>query len=793
MASLSTPNHKGRWAAWRRELPRLSALVAIGGVLWVTISQLHPELLLNSSITTGGDTGAHVALPEFLRSSLLSHGHLTGWYPGWYDGFPLYTFYFVFPDLLAALGSYVVSYGVAFKMATIAGSVAMPFAAYGLGRLFRLRAPLPSALAVATLPFLFDPTFTIDGGNLFSTLAGEYAFSLSLALSLLVIGLFARGVEEGKGGVVTPVVMALCLGSHLVPFLYAGLGALAVTLIALLPRTWLRGDDSQGNPAGLLGRSRLGRPQALWWSVRTGLIGLGLSAWWFIPFVANQGYTNPMGYTNDTDYLNKLFPSATIWVAVLAGLGAILAIRLASRFAITFIALALVSALAFVVVPQGSLWNERILPLWYLSLYLIGAWMVGYLVAALVRWIRRERLERSFSSASLHRRRAHGRTYGWLPAAVGGPVALLALAILVVLPPMVPDLVAPSTLKAVGVTVGSNQVSSWAQWNYSGYEAKPAYPEYQTIMKTMGSLAGRYGCGRAMWEYSSSLDRFGTPMALMLLPYWTNNCVGSQEGLFFESSATVPYHFLIQAEVSAAPSNPQVNLPYSAVNVPMGVAHLQMLGVKYLMTSSPTVTAAADKTSSLTKLTTIGPFSAESGGSPTTWSIYLIHDAPLVVGLKRLPIVVPGIEASSDTWKNINVTWFEQPYRWDSPLAASGPANWPRGSGSTSSSPAVTPAKITKIVTSSSSVSFDVDRVGVPVEVRVSYYPRWHVQGATGPYRISPDLMAVVPTRHHVVLSYGSDPSTTTGVVATMLSVLCLGAVAWIPRWSRRKGAHRRR
>ena len=32
-------------------------------------------------------------------------------------------------------------------------------------------------------------------------------------------------------------------------------------------------------------------------------------------------------------------------------------------------------------------------------------------------------------------------------------------------------------------------------------------------------------CGRAHWEYESNLDRYGTPMALMLLPYWTNGCI----------------------------------------------------------------------------------------------------------------------------------------------------------------------------------------------------------------------------------------------------------------------------
>ena len=44
-------------------------------------------MLLTNTTTTGGDTGAHIAMPKFLEG-LVSHGHLTGWDPGWYDGFP---------------------------------------------------------------------------------------------------------------------------------------------------------------------------------------------------------------------------------------------------------------------------------------------------------------------------------------------------------------------------------------------------------------------------------------------------------------------------------------------------------------------------------------------------------------------------------------------------------------------------------------------------------------------------------------------------------------------------------
>ena len=96
------------WPAW-------ADAVAVLGITAVVLSQLHPNLLFLSTTTSGGDTGAHVALPAFLKSNLLTHGQLTGWDPGWYDGFPLYTFYFPLPGIITVLLDAVFSYEVAFN------------------------------------------------------------------------------------------------------------------------------------------------------------------------------------------------------------------------------------------------------------------------------------------------------------------------------------------------------------------------------------------------------------------------------------------------------------------------------------------------------------------------------------------------------------------------------------------------------------------------------------------------------------------------------------------------------
>jgi hypothetical protein len=775
---------------------RLLDAAVVFCVIYVTVWSLHPSLLFSSTTITGGDTGSHLALPAYLRSQG-DLFNLTPWYPGWFAGMPAYTYYFVLPDFLATLASYVINFAVAFKIATILGSVLMPITAYVMAKLFKAPRPVPAALALATLPFLFDASFTIDGGNLFSTMAGEYAFSLSLALSLLTIGLFARGVRTGRGYWWAALSLGATLASHVLPWFFA-IGAVGVLVVfELLARRGI-GDPRDRDMV----RGDYARP--LRFAMGAGLLSVGLSMWWLIPFGTTQSLTNSMGYTNDNvATLHAVFTwlgwfnssggaAGDRWVIVLAAFAFVAAFWVRDRLGMVLATLTALSLVAFVLDPQSVIWNERLVPFWFITTHLSAGWLFGYFLS---RWVDRSPIAKHSRGAlavgggadagdASNKEEVLERARGQETSVDPGPEvdqrddveartrrrtirATFAVALLGLVS-TVPGLI-PAAASRLHLSTSGNQVSSWAQWNYSGYQTKPAWPEYHDVITTMQGVAKRFGCGRAMWEYNANENRFGTPEALMLLPYWTNNCVDSMEGLFFESSPTTPYHFLDQAELSASPSNPQVGLSYGTLDVAQGVEHLQMLGVKYYIAYSPMAVSEAEADPQLSLVA-----STKKWPSPgATWRVFLIKNSPMVEALTYLPNVISGISTRVG-WLDANTSWWLNPDLWSVTATDSGPASWPRASSIEHMKRSLALPKVTvsKVVVGAQSISFHVSRVGVPVLVKISYFPRWRASGATGPYRVSPNLMVVVPTSNDVSMVYGNSLANEWGNAVTALTIL---------------------
>jgi hypothetical protein len=281
----------------------------------------------------------------------------------------------------------------------------------------------------------------------------------------------------------------------------------------------------------------------------------------------------------------------------------------------------------------------------------------------------------------------------------------------------------------------------------------------------------------------------------MLLPYWTKGCIGSMDGIYFESSATLPHHWITAALVSApgraateqlreysGPTNPQRNLPYPNFDLPRGIANMRMSGTRYFIAvTDETKRVAESLPSDLTAVGFSGPY-----------VIYRISGSELVTAATVEPVVVTGIGSSqSSGWLDVEMARVITPSTVPEVLVASGPKTWRRirasvkhlpgvqmfGSGvSMDSVPhrSVPRVVISNIQQSNVDISFDVDRVGVPVIVHTSFHPNWSAKGAGDPVRMIPNFMVVVPTSGHVHLHYGYGRADQLGWTLTFIGVIAL-------------------
>jgi len=712
------------------------------------------DLVFDVNTPTGGDFGAHVWGPAYLRDHLLPSLRLNGWTMDWYAGMPAYRFYMVLPALAMLVVNIILPYGVAMKLVSVLGVVTIPLSCWAFGRLGKFAYPIPELMAFAGLAFVLDESFEIYGGNLKSTMAGEFSFSISLSLAILGLGLLSAGLRTGKYRVWTAVVLATACVSHGIVLIFV---VLAATVLCLV---WV---DSQ----------------RIKYAVTVGATTLLLMMWWVGPFLAGHSYMTDMKYGArpegaEDSFWDMFFPLAApldVLITTLAIIGFAMCIvrRQLNGAALGVICLTMVAGVYLTrdsLPIIGLLWNPRLLPFIYLTRYLlmaIGAFEVLSLLWNLVRNRRAQELP-SVAAAT----------------AFAGITAATVLLVLGWVFQELPG--ATNEVKREGQSAvytwgpfSSTQDNidakgdGWARYNFQGYEGRDAFPEYDALINTMEALGAEHGCGRATWENNEANGQYGTTMALMLLPHWTNGCIGSMEGLFFEASGTTPYHFLTTAAVSESSSNPVRELRYTNNDGALGVRHLTDLGVKFLMVRTDPAKAAAEEQPELTMVAESGP-----------WEIFLVEDSEIVVPLSTQPVVVnerPGDRRERKL--EVGTSWFQQPEEWLAMPADDGPPEWQRidvavdagrhlGEGDaggprvdivtpvqTIEPVAIDPVVVSNIDQQEQSLSFDVDQVGVPVLVKVSFFPNWDVSGADGPYRVGPNMMVVIPTDTTVEMTFG--------------------------------------
>lgn len=263
---------------------------------------IDPRLLLLKTITAGGDTASHYYTCVFLKDILLPKYKIMGWMNANYAGFPVFYHYFPLPFVLVALLSYIIPMQISFKIITILGTILLPISVYIAFRLSKLPKPIPILAAVSCLAFLFNEKNSMWGGNIPSTLAGEFSFSLSLTIFCLLLGVFYKGINERKFLFLNAVLIALMVLGHGYTFVMFCL----IICVFLIGRNWIY------------------RVFYVGLSICLGVFFIGF---WFIPFIGNLPWVTP--YRLKWIFMSpyEIFPPILIPFFILGVAGIIVGIR----------------------------------------------------------------------------------------------------------------------------------------------------------------------------------------------------------------------------------------------------------------------------------------------------------------------------------------------------------------------------------------------------------------------------------------------------------------------------------
>ena len=699
---------------------------------------LRIDLVFTDNMPTGGDMGAHVAAVDYFAKNFFPNLKLMGWSNMWFAGIPLYYFYFPFPPLVVSALSTFLPFGISFKLMVVGSVLGVVYAFDKLFRDDNEMFSLPGFFCGVL--FVLTESFTIYGGNLASTLAGQYSFTYSVAFGMLAYNSLVKEVTRRKF-ISSAILFALCILSHLIPFIFFSL----ITFFKLI-------------------------------FIKTELINkikfinvfLGLSVLWLIPMLTKLGYTTDMAYTPFTR-TSDLIKDDMMPLIVFSSVFFIIFFReMFNEKVIFHIGFYMVAANAFLffVMPPGALWNGRLVPLFNLGtvvLFGLAFKIILRKIASSGLYINRILTLLSFSFFPLGYSffNSWGKKYEFTTYVLLG--ILFLLFIFLFLTKDTQSLI--GLVLFTGVFASLSFLPNWINWNFTGYEGKQNWSDISSLYEELNNLPP----GRITWEANPDLNEYGTPMVLMTLPMYTDH--SSMEGLYFDSSITTPFHFISVSSLSEKPSNPVGGLRYFNGDFERGIHYLKDLGVDYYITNSEKLFEEAIKSKDLIYINKVNRF-----------GIFGVKESYKIVPLQR-EIEVIFLENTSrrvlsSLFRERESRFYEYSINNFYNLQSSKhfveipPSEKDIFSNlNTTINKTIDQEGISNVVISDNKISFDTEFVGRPHIVKISYFPNWELNSGYGPYRIDPSFMLIVPSTNYVELEFKRD---TIELVSLILSILLI-------------------
>ncbi len=680
--------------------------------LIVLILFLRIDLVFENNTPTGGDMGAHIVAIDTFIKDFMPNFQINGWSNDWFGGYHLYYFYFPLPAIVTFFLNLIFPFGIAFKIMVVLSIILI---VYSIEKLMRKTSNQISIYgATAGLFYVFTESFTIYGGNLASTLAGQFSFGYSLAFANLSIFYLLKSNNNFRFPI-SSIFLALCLLSHLIPFIiYSPIYAFY----------WLS------------------RKQNFNQKILSISIFLALVSRWSASLIMNLEYTTNMSYTPFSRIEDLIKKDILPIIFILIGLLITKHKNLIKNKTLNLFELYLIfsSILLYFFVPEGALWNGRLVPFFNLGIIFLFFKALEIFIEDIYLYQQGLNvLTVLFFGGTIYclyifyEKWSANQSY----LNVYVPIILLIIIFAII---NLNNVVIQLNMLIVSIIFSTiSFLPHWLNWNFTGYEGKNDWNQIQSLYTKLENLKP----GRIMWEPNSDMNKYGTPMTLMTLPYFTKHT--SMEGLYFDSSITTPFHFISVSGLAKRPSNPVGGLSYINNKFDQGVDYLYDLGIDYFISYTEEIESKAMSSDRLNFLFSSEPFSVFEVSSS---KVELINqDIEVFSKVNKQEGIL------SSVFRDTNITnFFEKAYENFDELDE-------KRIVEVSNKILIQPSnnnnlEVTDIRITNRKISFFTNNPGELHLIKVSYFPNWSISNGLGPFRTSPSFMSVIPNQEYVEINF---------------------------------------
>ena len=501
--------------------PSTFDLLVLLALLVYVARHLHPSLWFTDTMTVGGDTPAHHYLASHLKEQFFGHGRIVSWAQGWWAGFPMFQYYFYLPYLMMAALSYLIPSNVAFKVISILGILMLPGCTYTAARMLKLPRPIPILGAIATVPFLFVSTHLMWGANIYSTLAGMIANSISFPIMLLALGSAYRDASDGIFRLRTPILLFLLLSSHFFTTIIAVLVILMIPVVMPLGRKW----------------------QACLALAPSGVLMALTTAWWTLPLVARRDFSVAFG-TNWNVPLYDTLPAYTLLLIpfILYALWHARNGRTPAVFLLGWMLAAGAGLFFFGDHLAAVFVNVRLWPFVFFAMLMLAACGLGFAVRA----------------------------------CRGKPLLVAAVTIICLL---------QVSRQQQDESAGTPAVRNWAEFNFSGIEARPGYRAFQDLVLPLDGTPGRLA-----YDLTALNNSMGSSRIFECVPHLIHKAI--IEGGLVNSGLSSYFTYYGQCEMSRNCAGYPTLMSPTTFLLENGTRHMALFNVKHFIAREPQVRLA---------------------------------------------------------------------------------------------------------------------------------------------------------------------------------------------------------